>query len=88
MTHPRPTKKPIWLSGFSWAWKQLTITLGFTSGNSQLFPGPPESLVPDRFSCCPRDLSLFIYQINTHDYAQVCLISLGLGVLILALTTR
>ena len=42
------------------AWKQLTITLSFNSGNSQLFPGPPESLEPDRFSCCPRDQSLFV----------------------------
>ena len=39
----------------------LTITLGFASGNSQLFPGPPESLEPDRSSCCPRDQSLFVY---------------------------
>ena len=30
-------------------------------GNSQLFPSPPESLEPDRFSCCPRDQSLFAY---------------------------
>ena len=28
----------IWLSGFSWTWKQLTITLGFTLDNSQMFP--------------------------------------------------
>ena len=34
--------------------------LGFTSGSGQLFPGPPESLEPDRFSCCPRDQSLFV----------------------------
>ena len=33
----------------------------FASGNSQLFLGPPESLEPDRFSCCPRDQSLFVY---------------------------
>ena len=31
-------------SGFSRAWKQLTIALSFASCNSQLFPGPPESL--------------------------------------------
>ena len=30
------------------------------TGNSQLFPGPPESLQPDRFSCCPHDQSLFV----------------------------
>ena len=47
--------------GICWAWKQLTITLGFASGNSQLFPGPPESLKTDRFPCCPRDQSLFVY---------------------------
>ena len=29
-------------------------------GNSQLFPGPPESLEPDSFPCCPRDQSLFV----------------------------
>ena len=56
MTDPRPTEKSIWLSGFSQAWKKLTIA----SGNSQLFPGPPESLEPDRFSCCPFDQSLFV----------------------------
>ena len=55
------TEKSIWLEGFSRAWKQLTITLGFASGNSQQIPGPPESLKPDRFSCCPRDQSLFVY---------------------------
>ena len=32
------------LSGFSRSWKKLTVTLGFTSGKSQLFPGPTESL--------------------------------------------
>ena len=47
-------------TGFSRAWKQLTIALGFTSGNNQLFPGPPESLEPDSFPCCPRDQSLFV----------------------------
>ena len=30
------------------------------SGNSQLFPGPPESLEPDGFLCWPRDQSLFV----------------------------
>ena len=54
----RPIEKSIWLSGFSRAWKQLTITLGFAPGNSQLFPGPPESLEPTRFSCFPHDQSL------------------------------
>ena len=60
MTDASTNRKSIWLLGFSRAWKQLTITLGFASGNSQLFPGPPESLEPDRFSCCPRDQSLFV----------------------------
>ena len=39
----------------------MTIALGFASGNSQLFPGPPESLEPDSFPCCPRDQSFFVY---------------------------
>ena len=29
-------------------------------GQRHLFPGPPESLEPDRFSCCPRDQSIFV----------------------------
>ena len=31
---------------------------------TQLFPGPPESLEPDRFSCCPRDHSLFVINVR------------------------
>ena len=65
MTDPSANRKSIWFSGFSRAWKQLTITLGFASGNSRLSPGPPESLEPDRFSCCPRDQSLFVYYYST-----------------------
>ena len=52
-----------WINQAYRAWKQLTITLGFASGNSQLFPGPPESLEPDRFSSCPLDQLLFVYYI-------------------------
>ena len=40
--------------------KQLTIAGGEAEGNCQLFPGPPESLEPDSFPCCPRDQSLFV----------------------------
>ena len=40
------------------AWKNFTFALGFVSCNSQLFPSPPVSLEPYRFSCCPRDQSL------------------------------
>ena len=36
------------------------------SGDSQQFPGPPESLKPDRFSCCPHDQSLSVYYITPH----------------------
>ena len=59
---PRQTEKSICLSGFSRAWKKLTITIGFASGNtcSKLCPGPPETLEPDKFSCCPRDQSLLV----------------------------
>ena len=32
----------------------------FAERNSQLFPGLTESREPDRFSCCPRDQSLFV----------------------------
>ena len=39
-------------------------TVDYYPGNSQLFPGPPESLEPDRFACCPDDQSLFVYCIN------------------------
>ena len=60
----RATGKSIWLSGFSQAYKQLTVTLGFASGNSQLFPGPRESPKPDGFSCCPLDQSLFVYYLR------------------------
>ena len=35
-------------------------TVDYYPGNSQLFPGPPESLEPDRFACCPHDQSLFV----------------------------
>ena len=56
---PLETEKSIWLSDS--VWKQLTITLGFASDNSLLFSGPPESLKPDRYSCCPCDQSLFVY---------------------------
>ena len=71
MTDPWANRKSIWLSEFSQAWKQLTITLGFASGNSQLFPGPPESLEPERFSCCPRDQSLFVYYYKILNIASV-----------------
>ena len=40
--------------------KQLTIALSFALGNSQLFPDPPESLKPNKFSCCPPYQSLSV----------------------------
>ena len=30
------------------------------SQHSKMFPGPPESLKPDRFFCCPCEQSLFV----------------------------
>ena len=45
---------------FRRAWKQLTIAWGEAEGNSQLFPGPPESREPDGYFCWPRDQSLFV----------------------------
>ena len=63
MTDPSANRKSIGIqSGLKIV---LTIALGFASGNSQLFPSPPESLKPDRFSCCPRDQSLFVYYFAT-----------------------
>ena len=41
--------------------RKIHLAIGIQEGNSQLFPGPPESLEPDRFSCCPRDQSSFVY---------------------------
>ena len=61
MTDPSTNRKIHLTLGIQSGLEKLTITLGFASGNSQLFPGPPESLEPDRFSCCPRDQSLFVY---------------------------
>ena len=52
--------KSFWLEGFRRAWKLLTIIRGKAEGNSQLLPGPTESREPDRFSCWPRDQSLFV----------------------------
>ena len=40
--------------------EKFTITLDFALGNIQLFSGPPESLKPDRFSCCARDQLLLV----------------------------
>ena len=61
MTDPWANRKIHLALGIQSGLETVTITLGFASGNSQLFPGPPKSLEPDRFSCCPRDQSLFVY---------------------------
>ena len=60
MTDPSANRKIHLALGIQSGLEKLTITLGFASGNSQLFPGPPESLEPERSSCCPRDQSLIV----------------------------
>ena len=60
MTDPSAKRKIHLSQGIQSGLEKLTITLGFASGNSQLFPSPPELIEPDRFSCCPRDQSLFV----------------------------
>ena len=61
MTDPSANRKIHLALGIQSGLEKLTITLGFALGNSQLFPGPLESLEPDRSSCYPRDQSLFVY---------------------------
>ena len=51
---------------------QSGLETGFASGNSQLFPGPPESLEPDSFPCCPRDQSLFVNYVSIlHRFEDI-----------------
>ena len=44
--------------------EKVTVDRGEAKGNSQLFPGPTESLEPDGFFCWPRDQSLFVFTIS------------------------
>ena len=60
MTDPSANRKIPLPLGIQSGLENLTITLGFASGNSQLFPGAHESIEPNRFSCCPRDQSLVV----------------------------
>ena len=50
MTDPSDKRKNHLTLGIQSGLKKLTITLGFAGGSGQLFPGPPKSLEPDRFS--------------------------------------
>ena len=61
MTDPLGSEDSVW----------LTITLSFTSGNSQLFPGPPESLKPDRFPV-PLMISHYLYTIRVYVCVFMC----------------
>ena len=72
MTDPSANRKIHLALGIQSGLKQLTIPLGFALGNSQQFPGPPESLEPDRFSCCPRDQSLFVYYYRLRKRRMNC----------------
>ena len=69
MTDPSANRKIPLALGIQSGLETVDYYPGFALGNSQLFPGPPESLEPDRFSCCPRDpMSHYLYIVARTNY--------------------
>ena len=63
MTEPSANRKIHFALGIQSGMEKVDYYPWLRLSNTQLFPGPPESLKPHRFSCCLRDQSLFIYYV-------------------------